>query len=339
MASGFCSGARRAACSVSSVGEEEKRSDNDSTAAVAPYQRSRFFFSAGGCGDGSSETPTTSRRGQLWARLWTNYGRNPASREEPRDAASRDGVGDSSDCCSGEATASQDTPGGAVGLVGFTEAVSHRRRGVPETDASRAMRNNGLTNTLCTINTNAEANVVASAGISVDGGMREEGVVISAGSVALAGAATVASAMAINSSSSSNNSRNRGEGGGGAVVVGSPRHIFVGGNIHVSAETRELPDGNVVSTDVPPDNKEPHPGKQCDGGGRDSDMPSPPADGQKKLPILPRARALWRAFAEVDHGRIEENHRRAAQRHMSRFSMTPAFENPPTCFVPIEGSP
>lgn len=67
------------------------------------------------------------------------------------------------------------------------------------------------------------------------------------------------------------------------------------------------------------------------------ERPVATGDGATASPGLPRARALWRAFSEVDHDRIEEIHRRAAQRHLARFSMTPVFENPPMCYAPFEG--
>ena len=38
-------------------------------------------------------------------------------------------------------------------------------------------------------------------------------------------------------------------------------------------------------------------------------------------PDLPRARPMWRAFSEVDHDRVKENHSRATQRHLSRLNM------------------
>ena len=48
-------------------------------------------------------------------------------------------------------------------------------------------------------------------------------------------------------------------------------------------------------------------------------------DGRSDVafPDLPRARPMWRAFSEVDHDRVKENHSRAIQRHLSlsRFSM------------------
>ena len=62
----------------------------------------------------------------------------------------------------------------------------------------------------------------------------------------------------------------------------------------------------------------------------------PPGEERLTSPVLPRARVLWRAFSEVNHGKIEDNHRRAAQRHFARFSLTPAFENPPMCYSPCE---
>ncbi|CAN0482606.1 unnamed protein product, partial [Laminaria digitata] len=62
----------------------------------------------------------------------------------------------------------------------------------------------------------------------------------------------------------------------------------------------------------------------------------PPGDEGLTSPVLPRARVLWRAFSEVDHGKIQDNHRRAAQRHFARFSLTPTFENPPMCYSPFE---
>ncbi|CAN0518926.1 unnamed protein product, partial [Scytosiphon promiscuus] len=65
-----------------------------------------------------------------------------------------------------------------------------------------------------------------------------------------------------------------------------------------------------------------------------SDVPS--GDAGLTSPVLPRARVVWRAFSEVNHGKIEDNHRRAAQRHFARFSLTPAFENPPVCYSPFE---
>lgn len=74
-------------------------------------------------------------------------------------------------------------------------------------------------------------------------------------------------------------------------------------------------------------------GAECGAGKCDGPAPAP-GDEDTKSPVLPRARALWRAFSEVDHGKIEENHSRAAQGHRARFYMGPAFANPPACYVP-----
>lgn len=51
---------------------------------------------------------------------------------------------------------------------------------------------------------------------------------------------------------------------------------------------------------------------------------------------LPRAKVMWRAFSEVDHERVNENHRRATQRHLAVFNMVPAVENPPMCYMPYD---
>ena len=56
-----------------------------------------------------------------------------------------------------------------------------------------------------------------------------------------------------------------------------------------------------------------------------------------KSPVLPRARILWRAFSEVDHDTITENHRLAGLRHLARFAPPPGIENPPMCYVPPQG--
>ncbi|CAM9422554.1 unnamed protein product [Ectocarpus sp. 13 AM-2016] len=60
-----------------------------------------------------------------------------------------------------------------------------------------------------------------------------------------------------------------------------------------------------------------------------------PGDTESMSPALPRARMLWRAFSEVDHNKIEDNHRRAAQRHLARFDPAPGVRNPPMCYGPI----
>ncbi|CAN0434036.1 unnamed protein product [Ectocarpus sp. 12 AP-2014] len=60
-----------------------------------------------------------------------------------------------------------------------------------------------------------------------------------------------------------------------------------------------------------------------------------PGDTESMSPGLPRARMLWRAFSEVDHNKIEDNHRRAAQRHLARFDPAPGVRNPPMCYGPI----
>lgn len=49
---------------------------------------------------------------------------------------------------------------------------------------------------------------------------------------------------------------------------------------------------------------------------------------------LPRAKLLWRAFAEVDHDQITENHRLATLRHLARRTVQPTQPNPPLCHFP-----
>lgn len=73
---------------------------------------------------------------------------------------------------------------------------------------------------------------------------------------------------------------------------------------------------------------------EAGGGG---DCVSPLGEPELKSPVLPRARVLWRAFSEVDHDTITENHRLAGLRHLARFAPAPGIENPPMCYVPLEG--
>lgn len=64
---------------------------------------------------------------------------------------------------------------------------------------------------------------------------------------------------------------------------------------------------------------------------------SPLGETISNSPALPRARVLWRAFSEVDHDTITENHRLAGLRHLARFAPGPGIENPPMCYVPPQG--
>lgn len=71
--------------------------------------------------------------------------------------------------------------------------------------------------------------------------------------------------------------------------------------------------------------------------GKGEDCVSSRGEMGSKSPVLPRARVLWRAFSEVDHDTITENHRRAGLRHLARFAPAPGIENPPMCYVPPQG--
>ncbi|CAN0337578.1 unnamed protein product, partial [Hapterophycus canaliculatus] len=69
------------------------------------------------------------------------------------------------------------------------------------------------------------------------------------------------------------------------------------------------------------------------GRGEDSCRTSRSGDTQPEPLALPRARVLWRAFSEVDHEKIGENHRLAALSHQARFGPIPGVRNSPVCRV------
>lgn len=75
-------------------------------------------------------------------------------------------------------------------------------------------------------------------------------------------------------------------------------------------------------------------GGEKEAGGGDG---VPPLENMSKSPALPRARVLWRAFSEVDHEAIGEDHRRARLRYLERFDPAPGTENPPMCYSPFRG--
>ena len=60
--------------------------------------------------------------------------------------------------------------------------------------------------------------------------------------------------------------------------------------------------------------------KVIDPDGRESALRRGDCRSDVASPDLPRARPMWRAFSEVDHDRVKENHSRATQRHLSRLS-------------------
>ncbi|CAN0546306.1 unnamed protein product, partial [Ectocarpus sp. 8 AP-2014] len=111
------------------------------------------------------------------------------------------------------------------------------------------------------------------------------------------------------------------DGGGGEVTAAGG-----GGAAEVSrAESGFLPRGDGVAEDA----------GNGDGERGEERGSFPPGDTESMSPGLPRARMLWRAFSEVDHNKIEDNHRRAAQRHLARFGPAPGVRNPPMCYGPI----
>ena len=60
--------------------------------------------------------------------------------------------------------------------------------------------------------------------------------------------------------------------------------------------------------------------KVIDPDGRESALRRGACRSDVASPDLPRARPIWRAFSEVDHARVKENHNRATQSNLSRLS-------------------
>ena len=60
--------------------------------------------------------------------------------------------------------------------------------------------------------------------------------------------------------------------------------------------------------------------KVIDPDGRESALRRGDCRSDVASPDLPRERPMWRAFSEVDHDRVKENHSRATQSHLSRLS-------------------
>ena len=119
----------------------------------------------------------------------------------------------------------------------------------------------------------------------------------------------------------------------GAVLNGTSLN-FNEQRLDTSGNDSALSDGEIAA-ETGLDKTEKH--EKCDAEERTGGKSCPPpGEEAPPSPVLPRARVLWRAFSEVDHDMIEDNHRRAAQRHFARFSLTPVFENPPMCSAPFE---
>lgn len=118
--------------------------------------------------------------------------------------------------------------------------------------------------------------------------------------------------------------------GGVAESTAACAEFSVGGAVAAAAASK-----NFV---VPSASQHSPEGKSCAGAGNDGeDCVFRRGETESKSPVLPRARILWRAFSEVDHDTITENHRLAALRHLARFAPAPGIENPPMCYVPPQG--
>ncbi|CBJ31614.1 expressed unknown protein [Ectocarpus siliculosus] len=314
---------------IALVWGEEKQSENGShTTTDAARPRGRpFLRSSGGASD---RTPWTHR---FWARSSGDSCRHEAGRRWGTGGGPASGVSNGSpERSSGENGSPEGSLGEAAafeGHHGLFDALSHRRREAHRArlaGGSRAQeRGRGGDGHLTSAAAAAEpdsggGNNSRSRGNAagcVVGATADQQVSPEPAVLATPAPPETAAGSALRSSSSTNNN----DGGGREVTAAGG-----GAAAEISRVERGCPPrGGGVAEDAGNGDEE-----------RGEDRGSfPPGDTESIPPGLPRARMLWRAFSEVDHNKIEDNHRRAAQRHLARFGPAPGVRNPPMCYGPM----
>ncbi|CAM9455781.1 unnamed protein product [Ectocarpus sp. 12 AP-2014] len=312
---------------------EEKQSENGShttTDAARPRGRPLLMPSSGA----SSGTPWMHR---FWARLSGDSIRDEAGRRCGTGGGPASGVSDGSpERSSGENVSPEGSLGEAAafeGHHGLVDALSHRRRvarwarpagGSRAQGRGRGSSDGHLTSAAAAAAATAEAdrggrNNSSSRGNAagcVVGATADRQVSPEPAVLATPSPPEAAAGSAPRSSITTHDNDGGGEevtaaGGGAAAAVSQAERGF-------------LPRGGGVAEDA------------GNGDGEQEERGSfAPGDRESMSPGLPRARMLWRAFSEVDHNKIEDNHRRAAQRHLARFDPAPGVRNPPVCYGPI----
>ncbi|CAB1103134.1 unnamed protein product [Ectocarpus sp. CCAP 1310/34] len=320
---------------IALVWGEEKQSENGShTTTDAARPRGRPFLRPSG--GASSGTPWMHR---FWARFSGDSCSHEAGRRWGTGGGHASGV---SDGPPQRSSRENDSPEGSLGEAaafeghhGLVDALSHRRRvarWARLAGRSRAQeRGRGSSDGHLTF---AAAAAAADAAEPESGGGNNSrsrgnaaGCVVGATAdrqvspepavLATPTPPEAAAGSAPRSSTTTNDNDGGGEeetaaGGGAAAVVSQAERGF-------------LPRGGGIAEDA----------GNGDGERGEERGSFAPGDTESMSPGLPRARMLWRAFSEVDHNKIEDNHRRAAQRHLARLDPAPGVRNPSMCYGPI----
>ncbi|CAM9823075.1 unnamed protein product, partial [Ectocarpus fasciculatus] len=352
---------------IALVWGEEKQSENgDRTTADAARPRGRSFLRSSGGASGG--TPWMHR---FWARFSGDNCRHEASRRWGTGGGAASGAWNGSPERSSAENGSPEgslgengSPEGSLGEVAFeghhglVDALSHRRRvarWARLAGRSRAgERGRGTSDGHLGAAAAAAATATAvEPGSSGDNssssrsrGNAAAGCVVGTTTTAATDQQQVPAEPAVSatpalpepaaegtprsSSSTATTTNDNDEGGGGGGGGGEAAAAGGGAAAEVSREGGGfLPRGGGVVAEDAAGN-----GDGERGGERDESRA--PGDAESISPAgLPRARMLWRAFSEVDHSKIEDNHRRAALRHLARFGPAPGVRNPPMCYGPI----
>ncbi|CAN0299053.1 unnamed protein product, partial [Ectocarpus sp. 4 AP-2014] len=320
---------------IALVWGEEKQSENGShtTTDAARPRGHPFLRPSGGA---SSGTPWMHR---FWARFSGDSCSHEAGRRWGTGRRPASGVSDGPpECSSGENGSPEGSLGEASafeGHHGLVDALSHRRRVARwarlagrsrAQERGRGSSDGHLTSAAAAAaaepdsgggnNSRSRGNAAGCVvGATADRQVSQEPAVLA--TPATPAPPGAAGGSAPRSSTTTNNNDGGGEevaaaGGGAAAEVSQAERGF-------------LPRGGGVAEDA----------GNGDGERGEERGSFPPGDAGSMAPGLPRARMLWRAFSEVDHNKIEDNHRRAAQRHLARFDPAPGVRNPPMCYGPI----